>query len=387
MLTSFKSHEELHHHLLRPPPHEPAPRPGHHHRLLLHCAELIHSSDFSAARRAVSLLLAASSASGDSADRLNHYFSRALALRLRRLSGLLPPPSPPPPHLASQYFSTQSSHLFFNQLAPFLRFAHLTANQAILESISGHRSIHIVDFDVGHGLQWPPLLQSLADRSDPPAVRITGTGSEPEILFHTCRRLQSFADSLSLKFNFHPLCLPPTASFSFQSEPDELLAVNCILFLHKLPELRRFLRAVKGMNPSVVTVAEREGRRGSPVFLERFAEALTYYSALFESLEATLPPASRERRVVEELVLGREIEGIVAGSEEEGSGETAERWEEEMGASGFVKLPLSAFAVAQAKLLLRLHYPSEGYLLETTKGSIFLGWRNKPLFSVSSWRC
>lgn len=165
------------------------------------------------------------------------------------------------------------------------------------------------------------------------------------------------------------------------------------MFLHKLIkddgfyELEQFLQAIKAMEPAVVTVAEKEAKHSSPLFLQRFAEALCYYSAMFESFEATLPPSSRERMVVEKMWIGREIEDIVAG---EGEGrkeryERFERWEGLMKNAGFVIKPLSSFALAQARLLLRLHYPSEGYRVEMMKGSMFLGWKSKPLYSVSSW--
>jgi hypothetical protein len=56
-------------------------------------------------------------------------------------------------------------------------------------------------------------------------------------------------------------------------------------------------------------------------------------------------------------------------------------------------LPLSSFAIAQAKLLLRLHYPSEGYRLHhhekdesINSNSLLLGWQQTPLFQVSAWQ-
>ncbi|KAK8957125.1 Scarecrow-like protein 18 [Platanthera zijinensis] len=359
--------------------------------MLIHCAELIHRSDFPAAREAVSALIAASSACGDATDRLSHHFACSLSLRLhgRSLSSLQDPPH-----------EDADPVLSFNQLTPFLRFCHLTANQAILEAVDDchRRPIHILDFDTGHGLQWPPLLQAIADLPDAPPVRITGTGADLRLLLQTGRCLRSFADSLGLRFRFHPLRLSPTAPLPFQTDrPDELLAVNCTMFLHKLVSdegtaaVSQFLHAVKAMNPVVVTVGEREASHGSPSFLHRFREALSYYAAVFESLEATLPPTSGGRMAVERMCAGREIDDIVAG---EGEGrkerhERYERWEGMMKSAGFVMQPLSLFALSQARLLLRLHYPSEGYRVETMKGSagpIFLGWKTKPLYSVSSWR-
>ncbi|CAN0922893.1 Scarecrow-like protein 18 [Linum grandiflorum] len=60
--------------------------------------------------------------------------------------------------------------------------------------------------------------------------------------------------------------------------------------------------------------------------------------------------------------------------------------DEMMRSVGFRNVGLSPFAVSQAKLLLRLHYPSEGYRLDHLVNGLFLGWRDRPLFSISSWR-
>lgn len=141
------------------------------------------------------------------------------------------------------------------------------------------------------------------------------------------------------------------------------------------------------MNPRVVTVAEREASHNHPLFLGRFAEAVDHYGAVFHSLEATVPPNSGERMGVEQVWFGREIMDVVAG-EGEDRRERHERfrwWEGLMRGCGYSNVALSTFALSQAKLLLRLHYPSEGYSLHIFNNSFFLGWKNHHLFSVSSW--
>ncbi|XP_048542170.1 protein MONOCULM 1-like [Triticum urartu] len=375
--------------------------------LVLACADLLQRGDLAAARRAAEILLSAASPRGDATDRLAYHFARALVLRVDSKAGL--PFSPRPP--AGTAPAPSGAYLAFNQIAPFLRFAHLTANQAILEAVEGSRRVHILDLDAAHGVQWPPLLQAIAERADPalgpPEVRITGAGADRDTLLRTGNRLRAFARSIHLPFHFTPLLLscaasthhvagtsttPSTAVSSLELHPDETLAVNCVLFLHKLggqDELAAFLKWVKAMAPAVVTVAEREASGGGidPIdeLPRRVGVAMDHYLAVFEALEATVPPGSRERLAVEQEVLGREIEAAVGGA----GGRWwrgLERWATAARGTGFAARPLSAFAVSQARLLLRLHYPSEGYLVQESRGACFLGWQTRPLLSVSAWQ-
>ncbi|KAI3456726.1 hypothetical protein Pfo_013389 [Paulownia fortunei] len=424
MLGSFgsSSHEEeeeqsppnvyLHHHQIQP--RSFASPPIHMRQLLISCAELISRSDLSAAHRLIAILSSNSSPYGDSTERLVHQFTKALSLRLNRYAAtaatttflMIPNPAATTSGSTSNIIAhdlgsnddalLQSSYLSLNQVTPFIRFSQLTANQAILEAIEGQQAIHILDFDIMHGVQWPPLMQAVAERYPPPTLRITGTGNDLELLRRTGDRLAKFAHSLGLRFQFHPIILltsedPISVTSSVLLLPEETLAVNCVHYLHRLlkdrDRLHLFLHRIKAMGPRVLTVAEREANHNHPIFQQRFVEALDHYAAVFDSLEATLPPNSRERLAVEQIWFGREIADIVA-AEGENRRERHERfrsWEVMLRSSGFSNVPLSPFALSQAKLLLRLHYPSEGYQLHILNGSFFLGWQNQPLFSVSSW--
>ncbi|KAG2686087.1 hypothetical protein I3760_10G160200 [Carya illinoinensis] len=51
----------------------------------------------------------------------------------------------------------------FYQSFPQGRFAHFVANSAILEAMPDDaKTIHIVDFDMGEGIQWPPMIEEIA---------------------------------------------------------------------------------------------------------------------------------------------------------------------------------------------------------------------------------
>ncbi|KAL9998863.1 putative transcription factor GRAS family [Helianthus debilis subsp. tardiflorus] len=357
-------------------------------RQLLTAAQLISQSDLSAANHLISILSSNSSAYGDSSERLVHSFTKALSLRLHYHQWFMKTPIYNINIYNDQYDSVlQSSYLSLNKITPFIRFSQFTANQAILEVIDHQQNIHIIDFDIMLGVQWPPLMQAISNHYPPPTLRITAIGTNLNTLRRTGDRLSKFAHSVGLKFSFYPLLLPNTNNETLTVDhlinhlsdvlllPNETLAVNCDFYLHRhlnnRDKLCLLLSKIKSMKPRVVTLSEQEAYHNSPIFLSRFMEAMKYYTAVFESLEATLPPNSRERVEVEQVWFGKEIADIVA---EEGDcrSERHERFR--------------SWEVMMARVLLRLHYPCEGYNLEVIDDSFFLGWGNQSLFSVSSWR-
>ncbi|KAI5680662.1 hypothetical protein M9H77_01889 [Catharanthus roseus] len=76
-------------------------------------------------------------------------------------------------------FLPENEILYYNfyEATPYLKFSHFTANQGILEAFQGHDFVHVIDFSLMQGLQWPSLIQALALRpGGPPLLRITGIG-------------------------------------------------------------------------------------------------------------------------------------------------------------------------------------------------------------------
>jgi hypothetical protein len=59
-----------------------------------------------------------------------------------------------------------SAFQLLQDMSPYVKFAHFTANQAILEAVTHERRVHIVDYDIMEGAQWASLIQSLSSRNE-----------------------------------------------------------------------------------------------------------------------------------------------------------------------------------------------------------------------------
>lgn len=380
-------------------PHESGVRLVH---TLMACAEAVQRGNLAIAREMVKEVRILASAQGGAMSKVATYFAEALA---RRIYGFLPQDT-----LRFNQNDPLSDFLQFHfyQTCPYLKFAHFIANQAILDAFSGHQQVHVIDFNLKQGIQWPALIQALALRpGGPPAFRLTGIGPpQPDgtdALQEVGTRLHQFAESVNVKFSFRGYVATSLADIKpwmLDARPElEAVAVNSILELHRLLEdpipgrpsaIDRVLASIWSLKPKILTVVEQEADHNRPVFLDRFTEALHYYSTVFDSLEARGLQAQSEEQVMSEVYLGREICNIVAceRSERVERHEPLLNWSVRLRNAGFWPIPLGSNAFKQASMLLSLFSGGEGYRVEENNGCLTLGWHSRPLIAASAWqRC
>ncbi|MQM18027.1 hypothetical protein Taro_051012 [Colocasia esculenta] len=161
--------------------------------------------------------------------------------------------------------------------------------------------------------------------------------------------------------------------------------------------MEAFLAGLWGLAPKVMIVVEQESNHNGAALTERFTEALNYYAALFDCLESGAAAAgggavrAEERARVERALFGEEVRDIIAseGAERRERHERLDRWLQRLDAAGFGRVPLSYYALLQARRLLQQGYAAcGGYgVREEAGGCHALCWQDRPLFLVSAWRC
>ncbi|MED6120816.1 hypothetical protein PIB30_024382 [Stylosanthes scabra] len=357
------------------------------------------------------------SLTGDSVERVVAYFADGLAARLLTKKS-------PFYDMLMEEPTCEEEFLAFTDLyrvSPYYQFAHFTANQAILEAFEeeeerNNRSIHVIDFDVSYGFQWPSLIQSLSEKASSGnriSLRITGFGSTLKELQETESRLVSFSKGFgNLVFEFQGL-LRGSRIMNVRKKKNESVAVNLVSYLNSgskssfLMNFSETLGLVRSLRPSVVVLVKQEGSRSVRTFLSRFTESLHYFAAMFDSLDDCLPLESAERLRIEKKLLGKEIKSML-NCDMEGVDcpkyERMEAWKGRMENHGFVGMKMSSKSVMQAKLLLKMrtHYyycpplqfdddnngGSGGFrVCERDDGTaISLAWQNRFLLTVSAWQ-
>ncbi|KAG0500662.1 hypothetical protein HPP92_000734 [Vanilla planifolia] len=285
---------------------------------------------------------------------------------------------------------------------PYFKFGYMAANGAIAEALKNEDRIHIVDFQIAQGTQWVTLIQALAARpGGPPRVRITGI-HDPVSEYAPGDGLQlvrNMFSEMSKQFNIPVDFIglqefgPQVTKGMLRIQPGEALAVNFNLQLHHTPDESvdvnnprdGLLRMVKGLSPRVVTIVEQESNTNTTPFLVRFAETWDYYSAMFESIDVTLPRESKQRINVEQHCLAKDIVNVIAceGKERIERHELLGKWRSRLTMAGFRPCPLSPYVNSVIRTLLSFY--SRNYTLIEKDGAMLLGWKNRSLISTSAW--
>ncbi|KAJ6790844.1 putative scarecrow-like protein 3 isoform X1 [Iris pallida] len=149
-----------------------------------------------------------------------------------------------------------------------------------------------------------------------------------------------------------------------------------------------FLAALWGLSPKIMVVTEQESNHNGAALSERFMEALNFYAALFDCLESTVARQSVERARVEKLLFGEEINNIISceGLERRERHERLERWVRRLDGAGFGRVPLSYYGLLQARRMLQ-SFGCEAYKVKEDSGCFMICWQDRPMYSVSAWRC
>ncbi|XP_015950600.1 scarecrow-like protein 6 [Arachis duranensis] len=284
----------------------------------------------------------------------------------------------------------------FSEISPVLQFANFTSNQALIEAVERFDRIHIIDFDIGFGVQWSSFMQELALRnSGASSLRVTAvvspsTCDEVELSF-TRENLSQYAKDINLSFELHILNIESLSSPSFplagQFFDNEAVAVNMPLscFTHHPSLVPSVLHFVKQLSPKVVVTLGRNCDRNDVPLPTKVVHVLQYYSALLESLDAVNVNLDVLQKI-EKHFIQPSIRKVIVGHHHYHSQEKLPHWRNLFAQSGFSSFTFSNFTEAQAECLVQ-RAPVRGFQVDRNHSSLVLCWQRKDLVSISLWRC
>ncbi|KAF8042011.1 hypothetical protein BT93_A0572 [Corymbia citriodora subsp. variegata] len=228
----------------------------------------------------------------------------------------------------------KAAFLAFYQAFPYGRFAHFAANSALLEAMPDEaETVHIVDFDMGEGIQWPPVIEAVVRRNK--MLKLTSVTCEEQRCDQNAqlnwnfndmkRRLHDHARSFGMELQVDSMNIANLANeLRKRKEGDankEWTVFNCMV---GLPHMGRtatarrvndFFSVAKEFlanhadrfshTAGIITFGDGNGfekRRNCSTFGEFFDNSLMRYHSILESMQSDLPPQLLESRIAMETL-------------------------------------------------------------------------------------
>eukprot|EP00252_Welwitschia_mirabilis_P025278 TRINITY_DN7821_c0_g1_i1.p1 TRINITY_DN7821_c0_g1~~TRINITY_DN7821_c0_g1_i1.p1 ORF type:complete len:791 (-),score=146.94 TRINITY_DN7821_c0_g1_i1:553-2925(-) len=369
--------------------------------LLIRCAQSAASGDNKGAEEILKQIKQHASPYGDGSQRLAHYFAEGLLARLSGTGCQLYTMKKAVRFSAAEIL--KAYHLYIMS-TPFKKMAHFWSNQTIMDVTEKATSVHIVDFGILYGFQWPCLIQTLGNRGGgPPRLRITGIdfpqpGFRPaERIEETGRRLKDYAESFGVPFKYKAIATK-WESLKLEDlelgDSDEVLVVNCMFRMRNVmdetvvAESPRdiVLNKIREMNPKVFIHGVTNGAYNAPFFITRFREALFHYSALFDAFDATIANDHPERLVLEGEIFGREILNVVSceGLERVERPETYKQWQGRTQRAGFAQLPLNRNILSRVRERVSQYYHKD-FAVDQDNQWMLLGWKGRIVYALGTF--
>ncbi|KAK6925852.1 Transcription factor GRAS [Dillenia turbinata] len=387
-------------------------------QLLIDAALAIYERNTETAMEILTRLNQVVNVRGNSEQRLTAYVSLALKSRFS--------PSDYPPPVTELFGKEQmtATQLLYD-LSPCFKLGFVAANLAILETLTSSsdkkqlqpQQLHVVDFDIGQGSQYYHLIHALSTRCQSKSsviLKITAVNSDSTsckdvaFLNSVGESLKELALSVGVTIHFRVVTqrISELTRDTLGCEDDESLAVNLAFVLHQMPDESvttenprdELLRRVKGLKPEVVTMVEQEMNANTAPFMVRVKEVVSYYGALFESLDCSGLSREDGKRVRLEEGLSRRMSNSVAceGRDRVERCEVLGKWRARMGMAGFEPKPMSPQAANTMRAGLSststtTASPTRGsgrhcFSVKEDGGCICFGWMGRVLTVASAWR-
>ncbi|KAI3423660.1 GRAS domain-containing protein [Psidium guajava] len=371
--------------------------------LLILCAQAVSTNDFKTARELLWQIRQDSSPTGDGSQRIAHYFANGLEARLAVNIGRSQAFHHSVIEKRSLADKVRGYQLHYSA-CPFTKFQILFSNYMMLKLAKTAKVLHIIDFGINFGFQWPILIQELSKRTGGVTkLRITGielpqSGFRPaERIEGTGRHLAKYCERFHVPFEFQAVA---SASWECIRVADlkirsgEVVAVNCLSRFEYLYDETievncqrdMVLSLIRSMKPHVFIHGIRNGSYNTPFFTTRFREALFHLSTMYDMFDTTMNHDNAQRLVLERDFLGREIMNVVAceGLERVERPETYKQWQVRLTRVGFQQLPLDQELIKKARAKLSGEYHKD-FALHEENNWMLLGWRGRIISGCTSW--
>ncbi|XP_075517357.1 scarecrow-like protein 9 isoform X2 [Primulina tabacum] len=369
--------------------------------LLISCAQAVAADEHRNANELLKQIRLHSSPFGDGNQRLAHYFADGLEARLAGTGSQIHKALVNRRTTAADYLKAYYTYL---ASSPFRKITNFASNKTIMTKSEKATRVHVIDFGILYGFQWPTFIQRIAARKGgPPKVRITGIdfprpGFRPaERIQETGRRLAHYAEKFNVPFEYNAIAQKweTIRMEDLKIDKDEFVVVTCLyrgknlLDESVVAESSRtaVLNLIRKINPSLFIHGVLNGAYSTPFFVTRFREVLFHFSALFDMLESNIPREKQERLLIEKDIFGKEALNVIAceGWERVERPETYKQWQVRDLRAGFMHIPFERDIMKGAIYKVRTCYHKD-FVIDEGGHWLLMGWKGRIIYAISCWK-
>ncbi|XP_050368735.1 scarecrow-like protein 33 isoform X2 [Argentina anserina] len=370
--------------------------------MLNQCAQAVANFDHRTASELLKQIRKHSTPHGDATQRLAHYFADGLQTRL---AGANTPSYSPLVSVQISSAKILKAYQVFITACPFKKMSHFFANRTIMKLSETATRLHIIDFGISYGFQWPCLIQHLSQRPGaPPKLRITAIelpqpGLRPtERVEQTGRRLEKYAKRFNVPFEYNVIAQKweTIRIEDIKIDRNELIVVNCLHRLRHIPDETvmvnsprdAVLELIRNISPDLFIHGAINGTHNTPFFRTRFREALLHYYSLFDMFEATVSREDVHRFMFEQAIYGRDVVNVVAceGVERVERPETYRQWQVRNVRAGFKQLPLDQTLLKKVKTMSKVMRYHNDFRVDEDGHWMLQGWKGRIIMALSFWK-
>jgi len=369
--------------------------------LLVLCSQAVAADDYNGAHEFLKRIRKHSSPFGDGNQRLAHIFADGLEARLAGTGSQIYKGFVSKRTSAADFL--KAYHLYL-AACPFRKMSSFISNVTIRKSSANSARVHIIDFGILYGFQWPTFIQRLSLAvGGPTKLRITGIdfpqpGFRPaERIVDTGRRLAAYAELFKVPFEYNAIAKKwETVQLEeLKIDRDEYLVVTCfyrgknVLDESVLVDSPRnkFLSLIRKINPDLFIHGITNGAFNAPFFVTRFREAMFHYSSLFDMLETIVPQEDWDRMLIEKEIFGREALNVIAceGCERVERPETYRQWQARILRAGFSQQSFEHALVKRAIEKVSTSYHKD-FVIDEDSQWLLQGWKGRIVYALSCWK-
>ncbi|GLU11587.1 hypothetical protein SLE2022_283240 [Rubroshorea leprosula] len=368
--------------------------------ILTQCAQAVSINDQRTATELLKQIRQHSSESGDGTQRLAHYFAMGLETRVAGMGA----PAYLPVSSRTSAADILKAYEVFVLACPFKKMSNFYANKSIVKLAEKATTIHIIDFGICYGFQWPCLIQRLSERTGgPPKLRITGIefpqpGFRPaERVEETGRRLKKYCERFNVPFEYNVIAKKweTIRLEELKLGKDEVITVNCLYRMKNLPDdtvvpnsvRDTVLKLIKDIKPDLFIHGVINGTYNAPFFVTRFREALFHFSALFDIFEVNANRESQQRMMFEREIFGKDIMNVIAceGIQRVERPETYKQWQTRHLRAGFRQVGLDQELLKTVRTMVKSSYHRD-FLIDVDGNWMLQGWKGRVIHALSCWK-